>query len=72
MTSPEDRTSNAGGTEAELLTPAEVAKLFHVDPKTVTRWAQAGKLSYHRTLGGHRRYPRNEVLRLLRESSGKA
>src|ERR1700745_523249 len=39
-----------------LLTPAEVAALFRVDPKTVTRWAKAGKLSSIRTLGGHRRY----------------
>jgi hypothetical protein len=32
--------------EAEpLLTPAEVATMFRVDPKTVTRWAKAGKLT---------------------------
>ena len=40
----------------ELLTPSEVAALFRVDPKTVTRWAKAGKLTSIRTLGGHRRY----------------
>lgn len=49
----------------ELLTPSEVAKLFRVDPKTVTRWAKAGKLSSIRTLGGHRRYRAAEVHRLL-------
>ena len=48
-----------------LLTPAEVAKLFRVDPKTVTRWAKAGKLTAIRTLGGHRRYRRSEVQALL-------
>ena len=42
--------------ETELLTPAEVAAMFRVDPKTVTRWAQAGKLTAVRTLGGHRRF----------------
>ena len=47
------------------MTPAEVAVLFRVDPKTVTRWAQAGKLTSIRTLGGHRRYPLAEVERLL-------
>ena len=53
-------------TEAEsLLTPAEVAALFRVDPKTVTRWAKAGKLSSIRTLGGHRRYRESEVRALL-------
>jgi excisionase family DNA binding protein len=48
-----------------LLTPAEVAAVFRVDPKTVTRWAKAGKLSFIRTLGGHRRYLESEVLAKL-------
>ena len=47
-----------------LLTPAEVASMFRVDPKTVTRWAKAGKLSAIRTLG-HRRYRESEVRALL-------
>jgi excisionase family DNA binding protein len=52
--------------EAEpLLTPAEVATMFRVDPKTVTRWAKAGKLNAIRTLGGHRRYRETEVRALL-------
>ena len=49
-----------------LLTPAEVAKLFRVDPKTVTRWAKAGKITAIRTLGGHRRYRQSEVQALLK------
>jgi excisionase family DNA binding protein len=53
-------------TDAEpLLTPAEVAAMFRVDPKTVTRWAKAGKLTSIRTLGGHRRYRETEVRELL-------
>jgi excisionase family DNA binding protein len=48
-----------------LLTPAEVAALFRVDPKTVTRWAKAGKLTAIRTLGGHRRYREAEVRAVL-------
>jgi excisionase family DNA binding protein len=48
-----------------LLTPAEVASMFRVDPKTVTRWAKADKLSAIRTLGGHRRYRESEVRALL-------
>ena len=53
-------------TEAEpLLTPAEVATMFRVDPKTVTRWAKAGKLTSIRTLVGHRRYKESEVRGLL-------
>lgn len=48
-----------------LLTPAEVAAAFRVDPKTVTRWAKAGKLSSIRTLGGHRRYLESEIRAML-------
>lgn len=56
----------ARGSEPEhLLTPSEVAALFRVDPKTVTRWAKAGKLTSIRTLGGHRRYRAVEVHALL-------
>jgi len=51
-----------------LLTPAEVASLFRVDPKTVTRWAKAGKLTAIKTLGGHRRYRKSEVESLLKSS----
>lgn len=58
---------NEGDEEERLLTPSEVAKLFHVDPKTVIRWAKAGKLSSIRTLGGHRRYRASEVYQLLQE-----
>ncbi len=53
------------GKPVRLLTPAEVASLFRVDPKTVTRWAKAGKLTAIRTLGGHRRYREDQVLDLL-------
>jgi excisionase family DNA binding protein len=71
----QDRNTGPGGEakqmsartpEAEpLLTPAEVATMFRVDPKTVTRWAKAGKLTSIRTLGGHRRYRETEVRALL-------
>lgn len=54
----------------ELLTPSEVAALFRVDPKTVTRWAKAGKLTSIRTLGGHRRYRAGEVYSLLDRTPG--
>ena len=49
----------------ELLTPSEVAELFRVNPKTVTRWARAGKISAIRTLGGHRRFRKSEILAQL-------
>lgn len=49
----------------KLLTPGEVANLFRVNPKTVTRWARSGKLTSRRTPGGHRRYLEREVRALL-------
>jgi excisionase family DNA binding protein len=54
--------------EDKLLTPAEVALMFRVDPKTVTRWAKKGKLTSLRTLGGHRRFRESEVRALLQAS----
>jgi len=51
--------------EPTLLTPAEVASMFRVSPKTVTRWARSGKITALRTLGGHRRFRAAEVHDLL-------
>jgi excisionase family DNA binding protein len=53
----------------ELLTPSEVAAMFRVNPKTVTRWARSGKISAIRTLGGHRRFRKSEITRILAEGS---
>ncbi len=53
------------GNSERLLTPGEVAALFRVDPKTVTRWAASGRISSIRTPGGHRRFRESEVRALL-------
>lgn len=66
-----ERVMNRPDDTEVLLTPSEVASLFRVDPKTVTRWAKAGKLTAIRTLGGHRRYRASEV-RALMENSGES
>ena len=58
--------------QERLLTPAEVASLFRVDPKTVTRWAKAGKLTSIRKLGGHRRYKESEARQLLKATNPTA
>lgn len=52
-------------TPERLLTPGEVASLFRVNPKTVTRWARSGQLTAIRTLGGHRRFKASEVAAYL-------
>jgi excisionase family DNA binding protein len=49
----------------ELLNRSEVAARFSVNPKTVTRWQNSGKLEAMRTLGGHRRYYADEVQKLI-------
>ena len=49
----------------QLLTPSEVAAMFRVNPKTVSRWARTGKISAVRTLGGHRRFRASDIRRVL-------
>jgi excisionase family DNA binding protein len=60
------------GNNERLLTPGEVAALFRVDPKTVTRWAASGRITSIRTPGGHRRFRESEVRSLLRGDSEPA
>ena len=60
------------GNNERLLTPEEVAALFRVDPKTVTRWAASGRITSIRTPGGHRRFRESEVRMLLRGDSEPA
>ncbi len=58
---------NTPDVEEVLLRPSQVAALFDVDPKTVSNWADSGKLTVTWTLGGHRRYLETEVLALRRQ-----
>lgn len=63
---------DAVSTSEKLLTPGEVALMFRVDPKTVTRWASAGRIGSIRTPGGHRRFRESEVTALLAELTVEA
>lgn len=45
----------------EQLTPGEVAILFRVNTKTVSRWANSGLLAVTRTPGGRNRFEKREV-----------
>lgn len=62
----------AVGAPVALLSPGEVARLFAVNPKTVSRWARDGKLSSVRTPGGHRRYLASEIEALLRSGTSES
>ncbi len=64
-------TAQTSSTE-RLLTPGEVATLFRVDPKTVTRWASAGRIGSIRTPGGHRRFRESEVRSMLADLTSEA
>lgn len=55
--------------ERDYLTPGEVAQLLHVSPRTVNRWAREGKLTCVLTLGGHRRFPKAEVLAIVEDQA---
>lgn len=55
-----------------FLSRSEVARLFHVSPITVGRWAEQGKLPYELTLGGQRRYPREGTLAILGDVTRRA
>lgn len=45
----------------DYMTPGDVARVLHVSPKTVVRWAACGFIPYILTLGGHRRFQRADV-----------
>jgi excisionase family DNA binding protein len=54
------------------LTTAEVADVFQVSPKSVTRWAHDGRLPHSPTLGGHRRYPDDSIRNLATQGFAQA
>ncbi len=60
------------GIRERLLMPAEVAALFRVDPKTVTRWAASGRIDSVQTPGGHYRFPESAVRDQLRPARRRA
>ena len=47
--------------DGDYLSASGAAEILHVSPKTVTRWAQEGRLEYTKTLGGHRRFSREYI-----------
>jgi excisionase family DNA binding protein len=53
-----------------LLRSQEVAEIFDVTERTVINWAAAGKLPCLRTIGGHLRFRREDVMRLLTPLAG--
>ena len=51
--------------QVEWFTLGEASRLLGVHPATVRQWSDEGKLSAFRTPGGHRRFARADIERLL-------
>ena len=58
-------------TDESYLTPSEAARILHVSPKTVNRWADQGLLRCVVTLGGHRRFAPGEVAKVAAQMESK-
>lgn len=57
---------------AKPITPREAASILHVSCDTLRRWAEDGRITPLRTLGGHRRYDPFEVRALARRLNEEA
>ena len=51
----------------DLLSPSEVAVIFHVDAKTVGRWRKRGFLKYVKTPGGRHLYPAGQFKQTIED-----
>ena len=57
--------------EVSYLTPSQAARILHVSPKTVDRWADQGRIPCVVTLGGHRRFSREAILAVAEQMEAK-
>lgn len=48
-----------------LIRPIEAARLAGVHIRTLSRWEAEGHLTAQRTVAGHRRYRRGDILRII-------
>ena len=58
-------------TDPEYLTPGELARILHVSPKTISRWASEGRIPCIVTLGGHRRFRVADAMAIAARMEGK-
>jgi excisionase family DNA binding protein len=63
--------SGPGQTGEDYITPGEAARHLHVSPKTINRWANDGRIPCIVTLGGHRRFRREDVDAAARQMSDR-
>ncbi len=53
--------------DVKWLSLQEASRMLGVHPSTLRQWADAGKIHTVRTPGGHRRYPAEQIRKLLVE-----
>ena len=58
-------TTTQGAPAPAVMTTAEVAAVFSVHETTVQSWVAADRIGHFRTPGGHLRFHRSDVVRLL-------
>jgi len=66
-----DTAQDPGPSGADYVTPGEAARFLHVSPKTINRWANDGRIPCIVTLGGHRRFRREDVDAAVRQMSAR-
>ena len=57
--------------EPEYMTPSQAARMLHVSPKTIDRWADQGLIPCVVTLGGHRRFSPDAIAAVVEQMAGK-
>ncbi|MHB8669384.1 MAG: MerR family transcriptional regulator [Acidimicrobiales bacterium] len=63
--------STASTFQLPYLKAGEAAALLHVSPKTISRWAKEGRIPHVVTLGGHRRFSRDQIEELAGNLTGQ-
>ena len=63
-----DLSSDSPAAVKKLLRTSDIALLFQVSERTVAEWARRGRIPSVRTPGGHRRYPSEQIVKLLRDA----
>jgi excisionase family DNA binding protein len=61
-----------GSNSVRYMSAGEAAEYLHVSPKTIARWANERRIPCLVTLGGHRRFLRDDIETVFRKMSPPA
>ncbi len=51
-----------------FLKTRDIAKILGVSEATIKNWSREGLLKFHKTIGGHRRFPIEEIVKFIKEN----